>query len=216
MEAQSPVGLVDAASASALLKPVRLRIVEALRAPGSASTVARQLGLPRQRVNYHVRELERHGLLEEVGTRRRRNCTERILRATARSFLVSPGALGAVAADPDSVQDRLSSAYLLATAARTIEDVGVLRAGAEEAGKRLATLTLETEVRFASPARQAEFARELSACLVGLAGRYHDAEAPDGRTFRFMLAGHPAVPRKGGDSGGEAGPELRDDTKEEP
>jgi DNA-binding transcriptional ArsR family regulator len=176
-----------------LLDPLRLRLLEGLREPDSAAGLARRLRLSRQRVNYHLRELEKQRLVELVGRRRRGNCTARILQATARCYVISPSALGGVAADPASVQDRFSAAYLLAVTARTLRDVGELDERAQKAGKRLATLTLESEVRFASADARAAFAGELSRALARLAVRYHDAQAPGGRAFRFVALGHPAT-----------------------
>ena len=58
------------------------------------------LGLPRQNVNYHLKALERHGLVELVEERKKGNMTERMLRATALSYAISPAALGGVQPDP--------------------------------------------------------------------------------------------------------------------
>jgi DNA-binding transcriptional ArsR family regulator len=178
--------------AAMLLDPLRLRLLESLREPDSAAGLARRLRLPRQRVNYHLRELEKQRLVELVGRRRRGNCTARILRATARAYVISPAALGGMAADPASVQDRFSAAYLLAVAARTLRDVGDLDQRAQQAGKRLATLTLEAEVRFASAEARAAFADELAGAVARLVDKYHDGGAPGGRAFRFVVAGHAA------------------------
>jgi DNA-binding transcriptional ArsR family regulator len=179
--------------ASAVLDPTRLRILAGLREPGSAAGVARTLGLPRQRVGYHVRALEKEGLLRLVGERRNRGTTERLLQATARSYVVSPEALGVLGATRAEVQDRFSSAYQVAAMGRTLRDLAILQAGAAKAGKRLPTLTLETEVCFASPEEQRAFAEELTEALSLLSARYHRAQAPLGRTFRFVLAGHPTL-----------------------
>jgi DNA-binding transcriptional ArsR family regulator len=183
----------EAARAAVVLDPLRLRLLEELRRPDSAAGLARRLRLPRQRVNYHVRALEKERLVELVGRRRRGNCTARILRATARSFVISPAALGGVAVDPARVADRFSADYLVAVAARAVREVGALRGRAEEAGRRLATLTLEGEVRFASAADRGGFAEELAAELARLVDKYHDATAPGGRSFRFVIAGYPAA-----------------------
>jgi DNA-binding transcriptional ArsR family regulator len=174
-----------------------MRLLAELREPDSAAGLARRLRLPRQRVNYHVRELEKRRLVELVGRRRRGNCTARILRATARSYVISPTALGGVGVDPAAVRDRFSAAYLVAVAARAVREVGDLQARAEKAGRRLATLTLEAEVRFASAAARAGFAEELARAVARLADRYHDAKAPGGRAFRFVVAGYPATHSQG-------------------
>ena len=189
---QSALAVIDrTAPAASLLEPTRLQLLERLREPGSAAEVARQLGLPRQRIGYHVRELQKQGLLREVGTRRKGNATERLLQTTARHYLISPDVLGALGADPGQVRDRLSSSYLVAVAAETIRSVAHLREGALREGKQLPTLAMHVDVRFSSPERQQAFARELAETLARLVQRHHDAEAADGRTFTFAVLGHP-------------------------
>lgn len=180
----------EAAVAVAALDPVRAAVLAALAEPGSATTVARQLGLPRQKVNYHLRTLEEHGLLELVEQRPRRGLTERVLRATARSYVVSPGALGRSGADPART-DRLSTRYLIAVAARLVREVGLLARRAEAAGRPLATLTLDAEIRFATAADRAAFTAELTDAVTSLISRYHDEAAPGGRPHRLVVAAHP-------------------------
>jgi DNA-binding transcriptional ArsR family regulator len=187
----------DAAVAVAALDPARAAVLAALAEPGSATTVARQLGLPRQRVNYHLRSLEEHGLVELVEQRPRRGLTERVLRATARGYVVSPGALGRSGADPART-DRLSTRYLIAVAARLVGEVGLLARRAEAAGRPLATLTLDAEIRFASAADRAAFTAELTDAVTALVARYHDEAAPGGRPHRLVVAAHP---RPGPDPG---------------
>jgi DNA-binding transcriptional ArsR family regulator len=182
----------DAAAAEATLDPLRAQLLAELAEPGSASTLAARVGQPRQKVNYHLRELERHGLVELVEERRKGNMTERVLRATASSYVISPAALPAVAPDPQRSPDRLSARWLLAVAARLVSDVGALITGATRAGQRVATFALDGEVRFASPADRAAFAEELTNAVIGLVGKYHDDAAPGGRTFRIVVAVHPA------------------------
>src|ERR671923_2103862 len=119
----------DPAAAEVSLDPIRARLLAELAEPASATMLAARVGLPRQQVNYHVRALERHGLVELVEERRKGNCTERLLRATAASYVISPAALGAVQPDPARAPDRLSARWLLALAAQLVRDVGELVSG---------------------------------------------------------------------------------------
>jgi DNA-binding transcriptional ArsR family regulator len=176
------------------MDPMRLQILAHLREPGSAAGVARALGLPRQRVGYHVRALEHAKLLRLVGERRRGNYVEQLLQATATCYVVGPRALGVMGTEPGRIRDRFSSAYLIAAASRTIGDVGVLRERARAAGRQLPTLTLEGEVRFASPEEQRAFADELTDTFAALVAKYHDGGAERGRRFRIVISGHPALP----------------------
>jgi hypothetical protein len=111
--------------------------------------------------------------------------------ATAASYVVSPGALGPVASDPARTRDRLSASYLVALAARAVREVGALIGKALETGKRLATLSVDTEIRFRSAAERAEFSRELTEAVTALVARYHDESAPGGRPHRLLLLAHP-------------------------
>ena len=184
----------NAAAAEASLDPVRSRLLAELASPGSATTLAMKVGLPRQQVNYHLRTLERHGLVELVEERRRGNMTERVMQATAASYVISPTALAAVEPDPERSPDRLSAFWMLALAARLVRDVGSLLLGARKAGQRVATFALDGEVRFASAADRAAFAEELSHAVAGLVAKYHDAAAAGGRSHRIVVAIHPSVP----------------------
>jgi DNA-binding transcriptional ArsR family regulator len=203
--ADDPVHVVrGAGQVAALLNPDRVRILAALGAPSSATGVAAQVGMTRQRANYHLRELERAGLVELVEERRRGNCTERILRASARSYLISPEALGAVGASSTAAQvrDRFSAAYLITTIAGALRDLAVLRSRADRAGKPLATLALQTDITFASAADRAAFAEELTTTLASLAAKYH-RDQPGGRVFRFLLGGYPAITKREEESNAE-------------
>jgi DNA-binding transcriptional ArsR family regulator len=185
--------IADPAAAEISLDQVRARLLAELAEPGSASMLATRLGLPRQKVNYHLRALERHGLVELVEERRKGNCTERMLRATAASYVISPVALAAVQPDPARSPDRLSARWLLAVAARLVRDVGELVRGAAKADKRVATFAMDGQVRFASAANRAAFADELTSAITALVAKYHDENAEGGRDHRLVVAVHPTV-----------------------
>lgn len=179
-------------AARALLDPLRRELLEGLKEPGSAAILARRLGVPRQRLNYHLRELEKAGLVSLVEERKRGNCTERLVRATATSYLISPEALGALGATPEERRDRASASYLMAAAGRAIRSVGGLEKRARAEQKRLATLTLEVDVCFENAAARAAFAEGLANAVARLVSR-HQHSGP-GRSFRFLIAGYPAAP----------------------
>jgi len=183
----------DPEAAEVSLDPIRTRLLAQLAEPASATAVAARVGLPRQKVNYHLRTLEQHGLIELVEERRKGNMTERVLRATALSYVISPAALAAVEPDPSRAPDRLSARWLIALAARLVRDVGQLLAGATKARKRLATFAMDGEIHFASAADRAAFAEELARAVTGLIGKYHDEHAPGGREHRVLVAVHPSL-----------------------
>ncbi|XXU44089.1 winged helix-turn-helix domain-containing protein [Sorangium sp. So ce1014] len=181
----------DPAAAVVALDPVRSRLLSELALPASAANLAERVGLARQKVTYHLRALEAHQLVRAAGERKWGGLTERLFVATASAYVVSPGALGAVAADPRRTVDRLSASYLIALAARVVREVGGLWRRALDAKKRLATLSIDTEIRFASAAERAAFTADLGEAITALVARYHDANAAGGRDHRLLVMAYP-------------------------
>lgn len=179
------------AAAAAALDPIRCRLLSELSEPASAASLAARLGIGRQKINYHLRTLESHGLVHVADTRQWGGLTERRMVASASSYVVSPSALGAVSADVKKRQDRLSASYLISLGARVVHEVGDLVRRAAETGLRLATLSIDTEIRFRSAADRAAFSQELTEAVASLVARYHDDSAPEGRPHRLVVLAHP-------------------------
>jgi DNA-binding transcriptional ArsR family regulator len=195
--------LRDHAQAAVLLyHPLRLRILSALLEPDSATGVARRMNLPRQTVNYHVRELARAKLLTRAGRRRRRRMFEQCYIATARGYVLSPELLGKLAADPAHVADTFSANYLIGLASKIQSELGRVTGLAAKEGKRLATLSINTEMRFTSAEQRATFTAELQKAIVDVVGKHSapfrrpDGSAADGRPFRLVLGCYPIPAEK--------------------
>lgn len=201
MEAQTPPSpapatvqfLGDPRCVAATLAPIRRQLLKELREPDSASGLARRLGIGRQKLNYHLRELEKRGLLEMVGERQRRGFVERLYRVAAVAYVVDPSLLGSLSVEPGQIADRFSSAYLVSTAARLVGDVATLRQRAAEAGKKLLTRTLEAEVCFESPKDFQAFNDELTREVARLTREYAARGRATSRPFRIIVAAHPAA-----------------------
>lgn len=117
------------------------------------------------------------------------------MTATATGYLLSPALTGEGTGEPERI-DRLSARYLIALAARMVREVAELtkladRAATDSTGRGPATLAIDTEIRFATPADRAAFARDLGDTVISLAQRYHSESAPDGRWHRLVVASHP-------------------------
>ena len=182
--------LSDPARARTLLDPERRRLVEALaEEPDSAAGLARRLGEKRQRLNYHLRQLEHAGLVELVEARPAGGLSERVLRLVARRFVVDPAAAGGVGAtDPAEVGDRFSATYLVAMAARGVRELAALMERAGRRRERLATGSVNTQVRLAAPADFEVFMADLTRAVGEVVARHH---ASDGRWFRVLAGSYP-------------------------
>ena len=179
--------LEDPAAVEAALDPIRAAILDALTEPGSAATVAGAVGLTRQKVNYHLKTLEAHGLVEPAETRAWGGITERFVRRSARHLVVCPDVLHSAAIDPNEVADHLSAAYMIAVNARTVSEAGAIARQAT-AGVRLPTLTIDTVIGFGSPEDRAAFSAELQSAVATLIAKYHH---DDGRPHRLTVSSYP-------------------------
>jgi len=179
--------ITDPAAAVSVLDPIRSRLLAELTEPASAAGLASRMGISRQKVNYHLRALEDHQLVTGAGERRWGGLTERLMVATAASYVVSPSALGPAATDPGRSENRLSASYLIALAARAVREVGELWRAARSKNDRLETLSIDSTIRFRSPADRADFAEELAT----LASRYHGETDTDGRGYRLVVVAYP-------------------------
>jgi DNA-binding transcriptional ArsR family regulator len=180
------------------LSPIRQRLLTRLRQPASATTLAAELDMGRQRINYHLRALETAGLLSLVETRRKRGCVERVLVARARAFVVDPAVMtGAEKPTAAARQDRFASAHLIGAASGIVRDVTRMQTRAAEQGVRLLTFTLETEVAFATPADFERFTSKLAERIARTARAFDQPSG--GRRYRIVVGGHPS-PRPAGRS----------------
>ena len=175
-------------AAAIALDATRAKLLAALVEPASASTLAAKVGISRQKVNYHLNALEAHGLIAVVDTRQWGGITERILQATASSYIVSPTAVDPSAVDPERAADHLSARYVIAVAGRVVSEVAALARNAQTTGKRLPTLTIDTAIGFRSAEDRAAFAADLTEAIAGLAARYHH---DDGRIHRLVATAYP-------------------------
>ena len=180
----------DAERALLALSPVKRRLLAALREPGSAASLAKRIGLPRQQLGYHLRALEAAGLVRVVEERKRRGFTERVLVAGANTFVLDPALLGTDRSSVDA-QDRHAAQHLVQAAANAVRDVTRMRGAAEAAGQRLLTFTIEAEVGLAQPQDFEAFTTSLVQSVAELAARY--APGDGRRGYHLLIGAHPAV-----------------------
>lgn len=172
----------------AITHPTRLRVLDALRAPDSAAAVARHLGEPRQRINHHVRELAKAGLLIEAGERRKGNFVEQLYRSVAGTFVVSPRVTFGDAARLQAVADQVSLRHLVEVGERLQHAAAALLDRAAFDGEQIPSAAVETTVRFAHAQARAAFLDDYLALTAALVERY---AAPAGEAYTVAVVVHP-------------------------
>lgn len=187
--------LTSPAAAGAILDPLRTRIVAEADEPVSAADLARRLGQPRQKVNYHVHQLADVGLLKPAGEARKGNLLEKRYQATARSYLLAPRLLGTLAPGGGTPADRFSADALLGLLARSIDELSRVREEATEGGRRFSTLSMHAEVAFESAEQRAAFARALEEAVTGVVARFSSTASRGTDSgpgpFRLLIGCHP-------------------------
>lgn len=94
----------------AVADPLRIRIFEALtRQAMTATQVGEELNIPAPKAHYHVRELERIGLVKLVETRERSGILEKYYRAVARN-LQAPSQL-LQSSNPDELASAITELF---------------------------------------------------------------------------------------------------------
>jgi DNA-binding transcriptional ArsR family regulator len=167
--------------AEALLRPGRIEILRQLAEPASCTDVAGRLSMAPQKVYYHVKQMERAGLVDRVAQRQVRGITEGVYQASGASYWLAPTLVGAIGRR--RVEDEMSLGYLLNLSEQLQSDLATLTVAS---GDRPA-LGLSGEVRL-RPERRPEFLTDLRAAIEGVLAQYGGAE---GTPFRIALACYP-------------------------
>ncbi len=194
--------ITERARAAEVLQPLRLEILRLTREPASASEISQQLGLSRQRVNYHVRVLARSGFLRRSGRRRRRNMIEQRYVASAPAFLLSPELLGDVGADWRRVEDAASAGYLMALNCQMGSDLVRVWRESGRTAKPASALALKSQFRFETSEQRERFERALQDAVVRVVTDYTspnlkpDGSPAPGTPYRLVLGCYPYVPRE--------------------
>jgi DNA-binding transcriptional ArsR family regulator len=182
--------LSDSEQVGALAHPVRARILEALRTPDTAASVARAFGRSRQYVSYHLKELERVGLVRRAGERRKGSFLEQLYQATARRFVVS----ARFATDPAHLasvfRDQVSLSQLVELGEQLQRDAAGLIDLAASEGGQIPSASVDAEVRFPDEAARAAFMAELVDTLTSLLAKHGRKK---GQRFRVALAAYPEL-----------------------
>ena len=181
--------VADPAAVEALTHPIRRQILAELRVPNSAAAVARALGEPRQKVNYHVKELARAELIQPAGERRKGHLIEKLFESVAGSFVVSPRLAWEGALQARTLEEQISLARLIDLGEQLQEDACALLDRASYDNEEIPSATVEAEISFPDETSRSAFMTDYLEALGPLLTKYG---ARTGRSFRVALAVYPA------------------------
>lgn len=182
------------------MNPLRAEIAAMLKEPASAAEIARSIGEPPQRINYHLKALEKAGLVRKVGTRQVRNLVEVLYQAVARTFVLSES----LGLHPDAVRrikDQSSLMHLFTTSERLKQDA-LLLMERSEANEEIPSASLHTRVYLSGEEERNRFVREYIDAVKRLAEKYQVAQPNkqgEGAAYQVVLAVYPEPARKEGE-----------------
>ena len=154
---------------------------------------------------YHVKALERAGLVNKVGERRIRGVVEGRYQAKGRSYWLSPHLVGRIGGR-GRARDQFSLGFLLTLAEELQADIGHL---SEVEAEEVPSLGLSAEIQLVDSARRAAFLQEVRHTFEALSRKYGPREMEEashgkGQSFRLVLACYPKpVSRRKGRSNEE-------------
>ena len=184
----------DAAKARMALSPLRRELLERLSAPASASELGEQMNITRQKLGYHLKQLETAGLIFVAEERQRRGFVEKRYQSRAEALVFDPQIMGNTDQRQNNIMDRYASEHLIQSASAVIRDVTRMRAEADRSEKRLLTFTIEADVGFARPADVESFTEQLAQSVLTIA-RQFDCDDSTSRPYRLTICGHPTAPK---------------------
>jgi len=179
--------------ALALLNPLRAEILRILNEPSSASEVGRQLGETPQKMNYHLKALEKVGLIRRSGTRQVKNLIEVLYRSIAKTYLI-PDSFGWSDETVNRMKDQGSLRHLINVSERMRSDALRLMEASDEA-QEIPSATLETEIYLPTEDDRQAFVRDYTAAVKSLADKYGSKNKQNG--YKLLMAVYPE-PDQGG------------------
>jgi DNA-binding transcriptional ArsR family regulator len=180
--------------AAALLHPVRSEIISLLKEPRSATELSKQMNDSPQKVNYHLKTLEKSGLVVRAGTRNVRNLVEVLYRSVGKTFLLSDS-LGLSQEQVQKLQDQTALAHVLAFTEKVKRDAVSLMEQTEE--EQIPSAVMELEISLAGLTERQAFLQDYSNMLTELINKHHDPKQNDSRTFHVSMTMYPK-PKGGG------------------
>jgi DNA-binding transcriptional ArsR family regulator len=181
--------------ALALLNPMRADILRLLAEPASASEVGRRMGEAPQKINYHLKSLEKVGLVRRDGTRQVKNLVEVLYRAVARTFVI-PDSFGWSEELTGRMKDEGALRQLINAAERIRTDAMKLMEVSESCGD-VPSAVLETELALPDEATRERFLQDYAEAVKGVVRKYRAASANEGESFRAVLAVYPQMDQGG-------------------
>lgn len=177
--------------AATLLTPFRIDLLKHMVEPRTCPELAATFEMSVQKIYYHVKALEKAGLIDKVEENRVRGIVEGVYQAKARSYWLAPKLVGEIGGK-GAAKDQTSLRFLLTLAEEIHDDIGHL-GHQSEAGANVPSLGLSAHIYLPDGERRAAFLNDVQHIFQELARKYGTDESEVGKTFRLILACYPSL-----------------------
>ena len=174
-------------SFAAMGSAFRQQLLADMREPVSAVTLAKRHDMSRQRIGYHMRDLEKAGCIALVEERAQRGLTEKLYQVTPRVYTQAPADLG-----PDQTQSAFSFTKLVNVLASGLFTLGRI-ANLVKPNQRVATLALQAQLHFENPQQRKAFTEDLLDAVEHVLRKHEQPQSESTRTFNLVLGAYPDV-----------------------
>ena len=177
----------NAEAYAAMGSKFRQQLLHELAEPTSATVLAKRHDMSRQRIGYHMRDLEKAGCITMVGERAQRGLTEKLYQVAPRVFTQAPKDLP----EPGQ-QSEFSFARLVNTLGHALTTLVRIKQKAKP-NEKIATLALDATMHFENPKQRQAFTEDLLDAVQSVVRKHEHARSNSTRSFRFMLGAYPDI-----------------------
>ncbi|MFC0189299.1 winged helix-turn-helix domain-containing protein [Fictibacillus aquaticus] len=185
--------VTDPEQAACLLHPVRSEMISLLKDPASATELSKAMNETPQKLNYHLKTLEKLGLVYRSGTRNVRNLVEVMYQAAGKSFILSD-CLGMPQEKIQKLKDQSALAHVLALTDKMKADAVSLMEQADE--EEVPTAIMEAVIQLSSRQQRSQFMQDYTDMLKKLIERYQAVDNEQSTPYQVSLAVYP-IPKGG-------------------
>lgn len=176
--------------ARSLLHPVRVLLLHYLAMPHTCHELAKIMNVTQQRLNHHLGELKKAGLIRIVKKNRKANLLEAVYQRTSKAYWFSPRLAFPKKLKKRESQDRLALHHLMVMAESLQTDVVELLSTAGDS--EVPNMGFEAEIPLKDEAEREAFTHDILRAFHSVAEKYQ-GNADSQTRYKIMVCAYPKV-----------------------
>lgn len=174
--------------ARSLLHPVRVLLLHYLVQPRTCRELSEILNVTQQRLNHHLKELKKAGLIRIVSKKRKGNLLEGVYERTSKTYWFSPKLALPQKLSDHEVQDQLALHHLLLMAETLQADIARLLRNTSNTD--IPNMGFEAEIVLKNDEEREAFTHDALRAFHSIAEKYQTG-TDSGSRFKVMVCSYP-------------------------